>query len=275
MNHANAWSDPSSMGAETAAEMAAFLEDRAQRRDQHQVNTALCDILAPMPGECILEVGCGSGVLCRMVAPRVLPDGFVFGLDISPDFLVAARNNTSAEGLSEVIAYESGSGEALPYSDASFDAVLGARLFLHVANPGAVLAEMVRVVRPASRVVLMDWDYGTVAVDHPNRELTRRILNWRCDHHGGDNWSGRQLWRRARAAGLRDVEVIPEVVVVRDEGEGFSLSLWRAAQVALDAGVIKAEEHDVWIGDLKSRIASGNFFASIVYFIVRGWKSAI
>ena len=69
------WSNPSVVGADDATRMAAFLEDRAVCPDQVLVNTALRDGLSPQPGERMLEVGCGSGALCRLVARDLLPGG--------------------------------------------------------------------------------------------------------------------------------------------------------------------------------------------------------
>jgi len=48
-------------------------------------------------------------------------------------------------------------------------------------------------------------------------------------------------------------------------------SIWRAAEVARNGGGISAKEHDTWVDKLKQRLADGTFFASIVYFIVKGY----
>jgi len=261
------WSNPSAIGAEDAARMAAFLEDRAARPDQALVNAALCDALAPRPGERVVEVGCGTGVLCRLVAPRLLPRGELLGLDVAAEMVAAAR--ALAGGLPH-LRFEIGAGEALPLEDATLDAAFGARLLLHVADPVPVVAEMTRVVKPGGRVVLMDWDFETVTVTHPDRELTRRLLHWRCDHHSGDNWSGRRLLGYMLAAGLRDVTVIPVAAVARDEAAALTGSLFRAAEVTRDGGAITLAEHDAWTGELRRQLAEGRFMASITYFIVRG-----
>jgi hypothetical protein len=116
----------------------------------------------------------------------------------------------------------------------------------------------------------MDWDFETVTVDHPDRELSRRILHWRNDHHGGNNWSGRQLWRRMRNVGLQNLSVHPWVSVTHHETDGLTQSLWRAAQVACEAGAISPAEQEAWTLELRNRIRAGTFFASIVYFIVKG-----
>ena len=116
----------------------------------------------------------------------------------------------------------------------------------------------------------MDWDFDTVTVDHPDRELTRRLLQWRSDHHGGNNWSGRQLWRLMQTSGFHSLAIYPWVSVALHETDGLTQSLWRAAQVACEAGAISTAEQEAWESELRSQIQAGTFFASIVYFIVKG-----
>lgn len=270
MSHVNNWANPSKAGMQDVRDMATALEERAQALDQVQVNAALMNALAPVAGEQILEVGCGSGVLCRQVAPSVVPGVKITGVDISPEFLKIAQGYADDAGLSDSIQWGAGQAEVLPFQDASFDVVFAARLFLHVSNPQAILNEMVRVLRPGGRMVVMDWDFDTVALDHSNRDLTRRLLHWRCDHHGGDNWSGRQLWGRMAATELVNVKAVPIVSVAHYENDSLTLSLFKAAQVALDGGAISPDEYDTWVDELKSSLAAGSFFASIVYFIVIG-----
>ena len=273
MSQGNNWSNPSKAGAQDIAEMAAALEERGRAFDQQKVNTALKEVLSPAPGERILEVGCGSGLLCRLMAPAVAPEGKVTGMDISPEFIKIARDYAIHADLSDSIQWGAGRAEALPFQDAKFDGVLAARLLLHVSNPESVLSELTRVVRPGGRVVVMDWDFETLAVDHSNRELTRRLLHWRCDHHGGNNWSGRQLWRLMVASGLINVKTVPIVSVAQRENDSLTLSLFRAAQVARDGGAIASKEYDNWVMELSSSLATGCFFASMVYFIVIGERN--
>jgi len=270
MSRVNNWANPSKASMQDVHEMAAALEERAQALDQLPVNRALMDALAPVAGEHILEVGCGSGVLCRQVAPRVAPKGKITGMDISPEFLKTAQGYAASADLSASIQWSACQAEVLPFLDASFDGVFAARLLLHVSNPQTVLNELVRVVRPGGRVIVMDWDFETLAVDHSNRDLTRRLLHWRCDHHGGNNWSGRQLWGIMAATGLVNVRVVPIVSVAQRENDSLTLSLLRAAQVARDGGAIAPNEYNDWVEEIRSSLATGCFFASIVYFIVVG-----
>jgi len=272
MSQADAWSDPSQASPDDIVRMAEHLEERAQRPDMLQVNQAVCAALHPQPGEHLLEVGCGTGSVCRLVAPYVSEGGTVTGLDISPQFLAIARQISYAAAHQDRIHFETGMGAAIPHADGCFDGAWAVRLLLHVADPDSAVGELTRVVRPGGKIVLGDWDFETTTVDHPDRELTRRILHWRNDHHGGNNWSGRQLLRRAREAGMKDICVHPLVVTAIDERPALTQSLWRAAEVARNGGAITPAEQDAWVSSLKERIASGRFFASMVYFIVKGWK---
>jgi ubiquinone/menaquinone biosynthesis C-methylase UbiE len=262
----DAWTNPSQVSRDDARRMAAFLEERARCPDQRQVNDWLMSVLDSRPGERVLEAGCGSGVLCRMAAVVTGPRGRVTGVDVSPDMLEAARE------CGDGVQYVRASAEALPFSAAAFDAVFAARLLLHVPDPAAVVGEMVRVARPGGRVVVMDWDFESLVVDHPDRDLTRRIIAWRSAHHSGDNWSGRQLYRRMADAGLSDLAVMPVTTVVTDAETSLGQSVFRAAEVACDGGAATVVERDAWMAVLRERVAAGRFFAAITYFIVRGEK---
>ncbi len=270
MSLENNWANPSKISREEISQMASALDVRGRSSDQLQVNATLLHVLSPAPGDHLLEPGCGSGLLCRQIAPAVAPHGSITGLDISPEMISIARAYARQAGMFDDIYYCAGKAEALPFPQASFTGALAARLLLHVSEPEAVLAELRRVLSPGGKLVAMDWDFETVAVDHSNRELTRRILHWRCDHYGGNNWSGRQLYRQMVEAGFQHVEVFLVPSVAHAQQDSLTLSLFRAAQVARDGGGITPDEHDAWVGELRSALAAGSYFASIVYFIVSG-----
>lgn len=270
MSRFNSWSDPSKAGGGDAVRMAAFLEERSRARDVQEVNRKFCEVVDAKPGEHLLEVGSGSGILCRMLASYLQPGGSVLGVDISPEMIAEARKYALAEGTNDGVTFETAKAEALPYPNARFDGAVAARLLLHGVDPEAIIREMKRVVKPGGRLVVMDWDFDTVTVDHPDRELTRRLLHWRSDHHSGNNWSGRQLWRQMQTAGLQNLSVHPWVSVSHHETDGLTQSLWRAAEVACEGGAILPVEQETWTKELKNRIQAGIFFASIVYFILEG-----
>ena len=147
MGGSNEWSNPAAAGSEQQAVMLARLEERARCPDQQSVNAAFIDILNPRSGERLLEVGCGSGVICRLTAKQLEPTGKMTGVDISYAFVQAAREMVKDTMLAPLVDYSSGQAGDLPFADQVFDKVFAARLLLHVADPEKVVKEMARVVK--------------------------------------------------------------------------------------------------------------------------------
>mgnify|MGYP001355631844 CR=1 FL=1 len=110
--------------------------------------SALLDLLPDAP-ERVLEVGCGEGGQLRKVAGRA-PQARLFGFDLPSDDLAERW-----EGLEAAMA--TGSAEALPYPDSSFDLVLALEVLEHVPEPEAVLSEIARVGRGAV-VLSVPWE---------------------------------------------------------------------------------------------------------------------
>jgi 2-polyprenyl-6-hydroxyphenyl methylase/3-demethylubiquinone-9 3-methyltransferase len=94
-------------------------------------------------GKQALEVGCGGGFLCEEIARM----GFdVTGADPSVRSIEAAKKHAKTSGLN--IRYESGSGEALPYHDSTFDIVFCCDVLEHVNHVQKVISEISRVLKP-------------------------------------------------------------------------------------------------------------------------------
>jgi len=96
------------------------------------------------------DLGCGTGHLTRLLAPFVRR---VIGVDASQAMLELARAHTS--DLSNVD-LRSGDLETLPLDNASLDAAILALVLHNVANPGIVLREAARVLRPGGRLLVLD-----------------------------------------------------------------------------------------------------------------------
>jgi demethylmenaquinone methyltransferase / 2-methoxy-6-polyprenyl-1,4-benzoquinol methylase len=107
-------------------------------------------------GSRVLDVATGTGDLAIELARRVAPDGEVVGSDFAEGMLARARAKVAAAGAPVTPRFEWGDALALPYAESSFDAAtvgFGARNF---DDLGAGLREMVRVVRPGGRVVVLE-----------------------------------------------------------------------------------------------------------------------
>src|SRR5438876_7202317 len=78
----------------------------------------LVALAAPQPGERVLDVACGSGVVARLVAPHVGSTGHVVGLDLNARRLVVARALPPSPGA--VVEWREGDALALPFAEAVF-----------------------------------------------------------------------------------------------------------------------------------------------------------
>jgi len=94
-------------------------------------------------GRTVLDLGCAGGFMAEALALR---GATVTGIDPAAEAVEAARRHAAATGLS--IRYDTGVGEALPYGDAAFDAVVCVDVLEHVADLAMVLSEVARVLRP-------------------------------------------------------------------------------------------------------------------------------
>ena len=104
------------------------------------------------PGQRVLDVACGTGIVARVAAPRVGPSGKVVGLDLNEGMLAVARERSAAEGAS--ITWQQGDATALPFADAEFDVVLCQQGLQFVPDKARALAEMRRVVVPGGLIAL-------------------------------------------------------------------------------------------------------------------------
>lgn len=103
------------------------------------------------PGERVLDVACGTGVVTRLAAQRVGDAGSVAGLDVNPGMLAVARLATSPQ---LGIRWYEASADAIPLPDGAFDVVLCQMGLQFISNKLGALREMRRVLAPGGRLLL-------------------------------------------------------------------------------------------------------------------------
>lgn len=123
----------------------------------HGWRARAADLARVVPGSRVLDVATGTGDLALELGRRVFPGGEVVGSDFAEAMLDRARAKAEPGSVGTVRPrFEWGDALELPYTDGSFDAAtvgFGARNF---ADLGRGLSEMVRVVRPGGRVVVLE-----------------------------------------------------------------------------------------------------------------------
>jgi SAM-dependent methyltransferase len=156
------------------------------------------------PGMKVLDVACGTGNL-SLPAARV--GATVTGVDIAPNLLEQARAKAEAEGLN--IKFDEGDAEALPYEDASFDAVVTMYGAMFAPRPELVAAELKRVCKPGGIIAMANWTpagfigqmfKASTAYIPPPPGMTSPVL-----------W-GKDDVVRERFAGVSNVETRPRIV---------------------------------------------------------------
>jgi ubiquinone/menaquinone biosynthesis C-methylase UbiE len=213
----------------------------------------LLDSVRIGPGQRVLDVACGTGIVARTAVRRVGPSGEVTGVDLNPDMLAVAREVSAREVAASdaaPIRWVEASADELPLAGASVDVACCQQGLQFLADRAAALAELHRVLTPGGRLGLstcrpLEHQPGYV----PLVEALR--------HHVGESaaagmaspfaFGDRQEIRSLVAeAGFRDVEVRIEVWPVRlDSPEAFlrgesASSPLGGVIAALDGDVVEA-----------------------------------
>ncbi len=115
----------------------------------------LVDQVNPLPGQRVLDVASGTGMVAFALARRGCE---VVGLDQSPDMLAAARRRLDANPqLAGRMTFIQGEAERLPFDDGEFDALTFTYLLRYVDDRAATMRELARVVKPNGRIGMVEF----------------------------------------------------------------------------------------------------------------------
>ena len=116
----------------------------------------------------VLDVGAGVGHWGRLLSHVLASDATLVGVDREPRWVEEATAKAAEAGLADRFTYRLAAAEELPFADESFDLVTCQTLLIHVADPRAVITEMVRVTKKGGLVV---------ASEPNNRALTLMVTS--------------------------------------------------------------------------------------------------
>src|SRR5262245_5576588 len=165
------------------------------------------------PGETVLEVGCGTGVLDRWLARHTDGANPIVGLDVSRYMLREAMALARQEGLEGIIEFREGRAEALPFPDSSFDVAMSSTVIQRV-EAEQMLREMVRVVKPGGRVAVVGHAHDMprwVNLALP-AELKAKVEapGWASDRGHQLGCDDASLYKRFHQTGLTQVKMFPQ-----------------------------------------------------------------
>lgn len=176
----------------------------------------LLQYAAPQPGERVLDVACGTGIVARLAASVVGANGQVVGLDVNPAMLAVARAHAAPSATT--IRWQEGNAMALPFPDGVFDVVLCQHGLQFVPDRGASVREMRRVLVPGGRALAIVFQTLTrhpiyeALIESLARHLSVPVSALSIPFALCDADKLRTLFT---VAGFEKVEILPESITVR------------------------------------------------------------
>jgi ubiquinone/menaquinone biosynthesis C-methylase UbiE len=175
----------------------------------------LIALAALHPGERVLDVACGTGLVARLAGPKVGPTGTITGLDLNAGMLAVARAMPPPPGAR--VTWIEGSAEAMDLPDASFEVILCHQGFQFFPDKPAALREIHRVLVPDGRVLLSIWKsagpynfaVGNALERHVGVETATR---YRAQRSAPD---AEELRRLFVEAGFRNVHIRSSFMTIR------------------------------------------------------------
>ena len=210
------WQFVDDIDADKQAMLVKRLEDRAQMPKFAEIREKYLDKIGlPLSGQ-ILELGCGTGTVCRAIASRPGFVGTVVGSDLLAKLIEVAKDITAKSGLKN-IQYFQADGQGSDAHHGQFD--LAHTVISHVADPAAFLREAIRLARPGRQIILHDGDYASCVFDTNTPELDRKMSGLIIP--AANKYVMREIPRLLRHSGVAITHTIGDVVLEIGTGEFF------------------------------------------------------
>lgn len=226
--------------------------------------------LAPAPGERLLDLGCGQGLMTEEIARAVGPTGEVIGVDPSEDMLAGAQARCADHANVTII---KGGADAIPVDDGSLDGVVSLQVMEYVKALSAAVAEIHRKLRPGGRVVIGDMQWGTLSLASDNLDrMTRMQAAW--ERHVTELDTPGVLPHLLTSHGFHLTEMRPIPFTahqLRPDSLPFMLMhLMRG--YAIENDLMPEAEALAWFDEQEARAREGRFFFSLTHFIAIAFK---
>ena len=247
-----------------------LLEGRGRSGYLSIVRTVL-DLVRIQPGDVVLEVGGGSGVVLREIARRTAGANRIIDVDINPYLLREAAALAEREALAGRITFQEGSAEAIPLASSSVDVALSITV-MEEGDADKMLAELVRVTRPGGRIGaivrsldLPWWVNLPVGPDlHAKAERAGSVGAGAAASGCADA----SLYRRFRAAGLTQLTLFPQLATIDPTIEPFRADAMEQQMLASLTAAEKAE----WQQAVAAAKADSTFFIASPFHCAVGTK---
>jgi len=228
----------------------------------------LTGLLHAQPGDRIVDLGCGTGDALAMIAGRLAAD--LVGIDSSAGTLHAAAPTLAELPGGARLLVQADLSASIPLADASVDRALCHNVLEFLADPGAFVEEVHRVLKPGGRLVLSHSDFDTLVFTSEDVQLTRRLVRAYCDTQQDwmdtlDGTIGRRLAHLVRRSHLQieDVQARVNLSLRFQPGElgyGYAHNLVHALR---SGGKADPAELEGWLAGLRRLDEDGGFLFSL------------
>lgn len=226
-----------------------FLRDYSRR---------LVEIAAIKPGDRVLDVACGTGVVTQLVANKIGSAGQVVGFDLNAGMLARAKDSRET---AVAIEWRLGNATDMPFGDATFDCVICQHGLQFIPNKAAAVSEMHRVLADRGRIVISVWrsiehcPWQAAIADALDRNMGHeQATQIRSAFNFGD---ADQLKQVIVTAGFRDVEVRIERETIRHASVAeYVPGYISATPVAAAVAGLDREAQEKIITDVRDALAA-------------------
>ncbi|MGB7182975.1 MAG: methyltransferase domain-containing protein [Burkholderiaceae bacterium] len=260
------YSSTDQLDAETLETVASRLENRG--RDPYFngiIDQYLSQLIRRSPNR-VLELGCGTGLVSRLLAKTDGFDGQIVATDLSPGLIERASNLVASDGLSDIINCLAGDARDIALPENSFDAVIAHTLVSHVPDVDAVFATVSRLLKSDGVVIICDGDFSSITLGGSNPPQGQQLARAITEGMFTNPAVMRELPVIAKRHGLR-VDNLVGNLLCEAGGARYFADLFPTLRVLLPkAGVASQAQADEWIDTQESDIADSVFFGSMNFY---------
>lgn len=147
--------------------------ERLAQRFARPIATRMLDLAQIGRGSRVLDVGCGTGIVARFAATRLVGAGRLIGVDLSEGAIQKARELASEEGLDGSVAFDTGDAEHLAFADQSFDVVVSLYAFIDVYAAVPLVTEVLKddAARRSIGIGVLAYHHYRASLDFHARRL--------------------------------------------------------------------------------------------------------
>jgi ubiquinone/menaquinone biosynthesis C-methylase UbiE len=241
--------------------LADVLEKRGADAQQQEMRRAFLDEVPFPPDAHVLDLGCGTGVLTRLLARRPGVSS-VIGVDPAPGLLDRARK--SAAGVPNA-SFREADSRSLPFEDGTFHVVTCDSMLSHVPGPERAVAEAFRVLRPGGCLAAFDGDYATTTVALGDHDPLQVCVDAMMANSVTDRRVMRRLTPVVAACGF-EVASLRSFGFVETSNDGYMLTVVdRGADILCSQGNIGEQTAAALKAEARRRLKAGRFFGHIAY----------